>query len=302
VTNSKENMSFFKNYCGSHPSAISFKTFSDSVSADLENVIKELDRIKKQSEQVVNDSTQIALYKTLSVFGGIYAFFAGFDGMLSVLSILFPSLNTSLMISLGLVASFSALGVFLSRDRQSIAEALEIQEEEKLDTINDYLFSLEKYYRSLYIKSLKETDNFEIMEHLDSMLALRELLVNKSKLNEDLANQSMNYIQAQSVIGIGAILFFSDGFFIGQGLALLISQFLLVNSAPLVLGLSIFLGLMALSAYWFVERPYVETYLYQELLTDEKKVQESISHLDQELEVLKKFKALELRLSPTFAH
>ena len=289
---------FFEEYSQENTASANLSIFSEKLLVYTIRIQQELEDIKKNCKEADSDSIQIFLYKTLSVFGGIYAFFAGFDGMLSVLSILFPELSISLMMSLGLVASFSALGVFLARDRMAIAEALEISEEPEVDIINDYLFSLEKYYAHLFNQSFENPKDLEIFAHIKDLELLKEFFISKSEINNKIILQSSSYFQAQSLIGIGAILFFSDGFFIGQGLVAILAQFLMVNSAPLILSLSIFLGLMALSAYWFVERPYVEKYLYQELLTDESKVQECLQRLDKELKVLKKFEQISAQTTP----
>lgn len=288
---------FFEEFSQENTASVSLSIFSQKLLCCTIRIQQELEDIKQNYKESDSDSIQIFLYKTLSIFGGIYAFFAGFDGMLSVLSILFPELSISLMISLGLVASFSALGVFLARDRMAIAEALEISEVQKLDMFNDYLFSLEKYYAYLFNQTFENPQDLEIFCHIKDLELLKEFFNQKSEINHQIILQPSSYFQAQSLIGVGAILFFSDGFFIGQGLVAILAQFLMVNSTPLILSLSIILGLMALSAYWFVERPYVEKYLYQELLTDESKVQECLQRLDKELKVLKKFEQISAQIA-----
>jgi hypothetical protein len=267
-----------------------FAHFSQQVIVQQTDVSNELSALKQSFSETNQPFLKWLMYQFLVVFGGVYAFFASFDGMSAVLTTLFPFINIGLLVAIGLVAAFCGLGVFLARDKMAIAETLEITEEYQLDLINDYLFHLERYYESLYQESLKETSDLSILDNIQYLKILKEIFEDKSRLNQNIIRQPMSYVQTQLILGIGAILFFSDGFFIGQSLALLISSFFALNSAALVLSMGIVIGLMALSSYWFVERPYVEKYLYQDLFTDESKVQASIERIDNQLQHLEKLK------------
>lgn len=281
--------SFFSTYSG----LAGKKTFAHFIQEVVKlesDVTNELNTIKQSFSETNQPFLKWLMYQSLVVFGGVYAFFASFDGMSAVLLTLFPFINIGLLVAIGLVAAFSGLGVFLARDKMAIAETLEITEEYKLDLINDYLFHLERYYENRYLESLKTSDDLSILDNILYLKVLQDIFEDKSRLNQNIIRQPTSYIQTQMVLGIGAILFFSDGFFIGQSLALLISSFFAINSAALVLSMGIVIGLMALSSYWFVERPYVEKYLYQDLFTDESKVQLSLDRINNQLQHLEKLK------------
>ncbi|MDQ5883687.1 MAG: hypothetical protein QG556_23 [Pseudomonadota bacterium] len=288
MLNSVEQLGFFYSYCHESSHDHSLHDFSESIVQHLELVKLELNLLKEQHEQKLKDVWSWLLYKILSIFGGIYAFFSGFDGMIAVLSVLFPMLNLKLMILVGLVSAFSSLGVFLARDKLSIAETLNISKEIDGELLDDYLFYLSQHYNFLYQESFNNPKDLEILNFLVCIRILKSLLEEKSALNIIKIQSWLSQLQTHLILMIGAILFFSDGFFIGQGLALFLVQAFTLNASIWVLCLSIFVGLTALSGYWFVEKPYVEKYLYQELITDEEHVQQSLSRLDDMLKMLEK--------------
>lgn len=285
---SVEQFQFFHMYCDKSPRPYSLHNLVKLMEKNLELVQSELKALKTFYEKESENLFIWFLYKILSIFGGMYAFFSGFDGMIAVLTVLFPMLNLKLILLLGLVSAFSSLGVFLARDKPSIAESLEISKEMNGALLEDYLFYLEKYYDALYQESFLNPKDLSILNHIAYIRILKSLFEEKSKLNMLKIQSWMSQLQTKMIIYIGAILFFSDGFFIGQGLALFLVQAFTLNASVLILCLSIWVGLMALSGYWFVERPYVEKYLYQQLMTDEESVQSSILRLDHMLKILEK--------------
>lgn len=285
---SEENSFFEKTYLISKQQN-TLANFAKSIEANRTLVEKELHALKLICHEENQSILKYILYRCLTVFGGIYAFFASFDGMLAVLTALLPMMHMALMISLVLLAAFSGLGVFLARDKITIAEALDISEEYRLDLMNDYLFHLAKYYDKQFLTSLDDLENLEILQRISHIRAIKELLLNKSEVNKEIISKPANYIQTQLMITIGAILFFSDGFFIGQGLALCLAPLMCINPILFIFVAGIILGFMALSAFWFVEKPYVERYLYQDLFTDESNVQASLERISNHLKNLEKW-------------
>lgn len=285
---SVEQLGFFYSYCHDSSHSHSLHDFAESIGQHLDFVKLELNQLKILHEKKFKDLWAWSLYKLLSIFGGIYAFFSGFDGMIAVLTVLFPMLNLKLMLLVGLVSAFSSLGVFLARDKLTIAETLNVSEEIDGELLDDYLFHLTQYYDGLYQESFSHPKDLEILKFLVCIRTLKHLLEEKSKINVIKIQSWLSQLQTYLILMIGAILFFSDGFFIGQGLALFLVEAFTLNASLWVLCLSIFVGLIALSGYWFVEKPYVEKYLFQELMTDEEHVQKSLSKLDDMLRILEK--------------
>jgi hypothetical protein len=290
MLSSTERKSFFAPYSFREGTSISLADFAAYVVEQPTKVQEKLDQIKAECHEDDQTFLKWVLYRCLTISGGIYAFFAAFDGMSAVLTTLFPLISISALTALCLVAALSGLGVFLARDKFTIAEELNIKEELQVDLVNDYLFHLEKYYNQQYQKSLEDPNDLTILNHLQAIRNLKVLFDEKSNINQAIIGHSSSYAQTQMVVGIGAILFFSDGFFIGQSLAMYISPFLAINPAVLVLTLAIMIGFMALLAYWYCERPYVENYFYQDLFTDESKVKAALGRINQELNHLEQLK------------
>lgn len=283
-----EPLNFFEKYCDEYSHSNSLFIFATFVEQHINIAQLQVSLLKKNDEKKNKDLISWIFYKILSIFGGIYAFFSGFDGMIAVLTVLFPMLNLKLILLLGLMSALSSLGVFLARDKLAIAESFNISEVIEGSFLDNYLFLLENYYHDMYQASMACVNDLKIIEYLPYIRILKCLFEEKSKRNDLKIHSYMSQLQTQTIIIIGAILFFSDGFFIGQGLALFLVQAFTLNASILVLCLSIFVGLIASSGYWFVERPYVEKYLYQKLMTDEEHVQKSLLKLDDMLKILEK--------------
>ena len=255
-------------------------------------LIQEITELKKN--EIAPAQTRNIMFHMVSTFGALCAIFAGFDGFVSVLTLLFPQLSLTCIIIFGIIAAICSFLAFIARDRQAIAEALGIHDYGTTNLSDSYVFAIEQYYHTNFIKSLDKKDlAVEILPAIEYLRTIETYLEDKSKNNQQVITQPMNILITQSVIGIGAILLFSDGFFIGQGLGTFLSLLFVIHNPLLIITLSVLLGVFALTVYFYVEKPYLEKYINNTLFTQENKVQESLERLKHNIAVLDNLLALQ---------
>ena len=112
-------------------------------------------------------------------------------------------------------------------------------------------------------------------------LQLNQLLEEKKRMNQYIQNRLSVVLFSDFVVLVGGILFFSDGFFIGENVA----SFFLSHSIMLSLGLSFSIAIFALAAYWYVERTSMRDYMYNEFFTDQKMTVETLSKSQEDKEI-----------------
>jgi hypothetical protein len=207
------------------------------------------------------------LYYFLCVAGGIYALCSGFDGMVSVLSLLAPQIYLGVLIAFGLLSALSALGIFIARDRPSISDSLDLEHDPYHSMVDEYLYHVQMFNNQAIED--KWRPNPDIAREYETAQKLKQIFKDKKKLNCEKKSSIWVGLQSQLVMGIGAVLFFSDGFFVGENVALLLAPLLGPHVAAITLGLSIAMGLFALAAYWYVERSSLKDYLFNHVVTDE---------------------------------
>lgn len=210
------------------------------------------------------------LYYFVCISGAIYALCAGFDGMFSVLSVIFPQLYLGLLVGFCVLSALCALGIFIARDKPSVMDALELPSKESCSVVDEYIFSLQRYMHvqsECLLDSKELSSNVEYLGYLKkSTKHLGEILDNKKEINHQTQQTWHVWLQSSLVVFIGGLLYFSDGFFIGQNVACLFMS----PSLMLSVCISAAIGVCALAAYWFVERKSLQDYLNDELFTDQK--------------------------------
>ncbi len=209
------------------------------------------------------------LYYFLCISGAIYALCAGFDGMFSVLSVIFPQLHLGLLVGFCVLSALCASGIFIVRDKPSVMDALELPSKESCSVVDEYIFSLQRYMHlqsECLLDSEKLSSNVEYLGYLKkSTTHLGDILADKKEHNSQIQQTWHVWLQSSLVVFIGGLLYFSDGFFIGQNVAcLFMSPSLMLN-----IYIAAAIGICALAAYWFVERQSLEYYLYGVLFTDQ---------------------------------
>lgn len=232
----------------------------------------ELHLMRSFTNSIQNHHNQVSwgLYYLLCVAGGLYALCSGFDGMVSVLSLVVPQLFLGFVIFFGVLSALSALGIFIARDKPSIMESIELSHNPYHNLADEYIYNLHVYNSSKFDSKVNNRRNGAEFKHeKETAEILSVIFENKEKLNNKVKNSWFVQIKANVVMCIGGVLFFSDGFFVGENVAMFLGTLLSTNSFGLTLGISLVMGLFALAAYWYVERSSLRDYLYDNVSTDE---------------------------------
>lgn len=247
-----------------------YASFKTTLATQPEQLKLELEALSVYLQsQAPQDPFEWHLFDFLCVLGAIFAFCSGFDGMVSVVFVVFPQLFVGLAIVLGVISAICALGIFLARDRLSIAEALGLDIETTTDKVDQYLFKIQKFYHHHSIQKLASRDRSNLQDLIDEYQVLTELLNHKQVLNSRRMQDIDVNLQSNIVLLIGAIILFSDGFFVGQSVGLFFANFLMSNPFILTLITGVGIGLCGLACYLYVERPSLNKFLYGVLFTNQ---------------------------------
>jgi hypothetical protein len=232
----------------------------------------ELYLMRSFTNSIQNHHNQVSwgLYYLLCIAGGLFALCSGFDGMASVLSLVVPQLYLGFVVFLGVLSALSALGIFIARDKPAIMEGIGLSHNPYHNLVDEYIYSLQIYNSSQFQSKVQKNEQGTEFNH-EKMTAeiLNRIFENKKTLNIQVINSWFVQIKANVVMLIGGVLFFSDGFFVGENVAMFLGTLLSTNSFGLTLGISLVMGLFALAAYWYVERSSLRDYLYDNVSTDE---------------------------------
>lgn len=237
-------------------------------------------------QQRPQNTFQWHLFDFLCVLGTIFAFCSGFDGLVSVLSMAFPELFFGFSIALGVISALCALGIFLARDKLSIADALGLEIETTQDEVDQYLFKIQRYYHIQSEKKLSDHDKEALSEWIDEYRILVHLLDTRYALNKKRMNDIDVYLQSNIVILIGGIILFSDGFFVGQSVGFFVANFIMCNAFILTLSLGLGIGFCGLASYLYVERPSLERFLYGVLFTNQEEAEKRLTETQNDLSYL----------------
>lgn len=227
----------------------------------------ELSRMRSYNQSItpINNNSW-KLYYFVCISGAIYALCSGFDGMFSVLSVIFPQLYLGLLVGFCVLSALCALGIFIARDKPSVLDALELPSKESCSVVDEYIFSLQRYMHQQSESLLDSEKPFNVEDLKISATHLGNILANKKEINRQIQQTWNVWLQSSLVVFIGCLLYFSDGFFIGQNVACLFIS----SSLMLSVCISAAIGVCALAAYWCVERKSLQDYLNDELFTDQK--------------------------------
>ena len=186
----------------------------------------------------------------------------GFDSIVTMLSIF--SLSSTVILRAGFAFSLLSIVVFCGFDLVKVSNSLGVKLSDKYKLLDAYLLQLQQ------IKAIKKKiDDYSFadllkydlkkLEQILSMLQKRFASLTEASKQFDEALNSENIQGAKTLIsGVSALLFFGNGFFAGQSVALFVSSYIINSAIPAfwpVIIFSVFLGLASLSIYWYVERP-----------------------------------------------
>lgn len=248
----------------------------------LKRDIAELKKNSPKQEAFSISCIRWFFYRALCLAGAIYSLCAGFDGMISVLSMLFPHLYLGLIITFGVVSAVSGLGIFIARDKPSIALELGIEEPSDFSGIEAYLFLLQQY---LHLKKTAVTTQAleaeetgkklpdgvfnELFAKKEQFKGLKNLFKAVIDLNDQRIESWEVFIKSNLVLMIAAVLFFGDGFFVGEAIGSFLAASMHLNPVFFTYAMALLLACCALAAYCFVERPSLKEYLHGSFFTNQ---------------------------------
>ncbi|STX30103.1 coiled-coil protein [Legionella beliardensis] len=249
--------------------------------AILKDLDKELGAKKDDDSKKKTPWTAKAKFILLAIAGTIFFGCEGFDGVTAILGA--TSLPAIATFAIGVAFSLISVAVFYAFDLLEVSKNLGVNYKSAPKLVDAYLQKTE------YIKSITKTLRNDVLQktnlaELDEEISLLQLL---QKMYQDLngerqklkASQNNLFLKAAKVIaaGITGSIFFSGGFFAGQTVALAIAGLIGASVVPTfwpIIAASVFVGIMAFSVYWFVERPGVENLVGKWFGLDKEKIDE----------------------------
>jgi hypothetical protein len=220
---------------------------------ELNEIYKRHHIKNKATKQSKNSSSKKRwLYILLTIGGGLFAACEGFDGITSMLNLL--SLPAYLVVTAGILFAILAVFIFIAFEKKIIANQLQIEEERGNSSPEIDLDAAQK------IKYLKKC-NLSNREKSTINNAITKINNNKKKYDELLKSNKIRALQTIFSFLVG-FLYFNLGFFTGEAvISSLATIFSFTMPAAALLCGSVFVGLLCLGTFLFVERPAVEAYI-----------------------------------------
>lgn len=241
-----------------------------------------------------------ALFYWLVGAGSLLAITEGIDGMASMLSVL-PSCSPIWLVMGGGLFSILSLSVFYGFDMVSISQNLGMASNKKPDLLDQYILQIEtiEQITNHWLLHLHEINDLSLLLEIDHIReAFKDQLMTFRQVGENYES-ALNHVglyclkKAFSVLT--ALFYFSGGFFGGQTLAmtmLAMSGLTVTALSTPVLFSSVFLGVAAMSIFWFFERSGVENLVGQKVGLDQDKIEQlsskaTIDCIESQLDLLK---------------
>lgn len=242
---------------------------------------KEADEPKSE-EKKLSRSTK-AKYWGLAIAGATFFACEGFDGITAILGLLSASAGVSLGVAL-FFSIFSVM-VFCGFGLQQIKEHLDVKFKEVPGLIEEYVNQVDELEQILELmkKILTKKNKLDPAEaqHYQAMLAMlqtRNAYIESEKVVIDKARNSRGLNVAKfTMSAVTGILFFSSGFFTGQAVALYVAGLIgstVAATFPPILAAAVFLGVVALLVYWYLERPGIENLVGRLFKLDDEKIEQ----------------------------
>lgn len=253
----------------------------------------------KQDTPKQQDTLRWIFYRMLCAAGALFALCSGFDGMISVLSMFFPQLYVGLIIFFGVISALSGLGIFIARDKPIIALELGINEPTDFSGIEAYLFLLQQYLhlkKEAAVRQARQADEQstplnpdvrdQLLEKKVQFKGLKKLFEAVRNLNQEHIESWAVFVKSQLVLLIGAVLFFTDGFFVGEAIGAFLAVILHLDPVFFCFTTALLLASCALAAYCFVERPSLEEYLHGSIFTNQTEFNEKYQQNEADLDLI----------------
>ncbi|WP_419419612.1 hypothetical protein ACNVED_14090 [Legionella sp. D16C41] len=225
--------------------------------------------------------TAKAKFILLAIAGAIFFGCQGFDDISTLLTA--TSLPTMIAFAVGLACSVISIALFYAFDLWEVSKNLGVNFKSAPKLIDNYLKKVQ------YIKNISGNLRNNILykkklNEIESDIALIKLLIQMYN-DLDIERKALRISLERPALKVGKIVvasitgifFFSGGFCAGQTVASAIAG--LVTTAvtgtfwPILIA-SVFVGLMALAVYWFVERPGIENLIGSWFGLDREKIDE----------------------------
>lgn len=229
----------------------------------------------------------------LALSGTIYFGCEGFDGITAILSI--TSLPPMAVFGAGVMFFMLSIAVFHTFGLVDIANDLGVEFRHAPKIVNLYHNELQ------LLKSLRKQMDQGIgkkkLPEIEHELALAQLLQQRYQTVDRVSlalNKALNSpkLKIAKVIttAVAGVIFFSGGFFAGQTVSIAVAALFLVAATPTfwpVMLASFTVGFMALSIYWYVERPALESRIGRWVGLDKDKLEKLIDREEMEREKTK---------------
>ncbi len=217
----------------------------------------------------------------LTFMGTLYFACEGFDGMTALLGVF--SLPATLLFGFGLLFSFLAVIIFYSFDLVEISKNLGISWRKTPELVDIYIDQFCEIKSLIHIiqrlnngNKLADADKKICIQWLNQLEQQYAVIVGQSNiLQKKLDRPIINTAQA-IVTMLAGLIHFSGGFFAGQTVMTTVCHALALSTTPTfwpILLFSLFIGLGALSIYWYVEKPGIEKFVSRWVGIDKEKLE-----------------------------
>lgn len=248
---------------------------------DIETKLNEalsVEKQRKEIEQIKRSKFKLGL---LAVAGALFFACEGFDGVSALLGL--ASASAAISLGVSLVFSFLSVIVFWGFGLRQIAEHLGVEFKDAPNLVNQYVTQMDEIEQLIETTKKLLIDDADIFkEQLESynslltMLRLRLIHIQKEKFELDEATKKTHLKVLKTGLSlVTGVIFFSSGFFTGQAVALSIAGLFIATASatfPPILAAAVFVGLVALMIYWYLEKPGIENFVGRKLDLDDEKL------------------------------
>lgn len=281
---SKESLNHYR------PSMLLFSLEPEQQQREWEKVSARLQSLRALRQTFLADVTaeistsqanafDYSMFYGVLFVGALVAACEGFDGITTLLGLfLLPS---SLIFSTGILFSALSVAIFYSFHWASISKALGIEWQDQSELLPLYVSQFDeiKGISKLIMQCHWAEQSAEKLAHLLASIALLEESVEAleafNKQLETILQDARMAVIKNSLIGLAGLLFFANGYFSAQSVALFVCSLFFSASMPAALPVVLFsmaVGCAALAFYWYVEKSALEGLLSSFFGLDEEKM------------------------------
>lgn len=248
---------------------------------DIETTLNEALRVENQRKEIEQIKQSKFKLWLLAVAGALFFACEGFDGISALLGM--ASASAAISLGVSLVFSFVAVLVFWGFGLRQIAEHLGVELKDAPNLVNQYVTQMDEIEQLIETtKKLLVEDADIFKERLDdynqllTMLRSRLTHIQEEKVKLDTASKKTHLKVLKTGLSLlTGVIFFSSGFFTGQAVALSIAGLFIATASatfPPILAAAVFVGLVALMVYWYLEKPAIENFVARKFDLDDEKL------------------------------